>query len=343
MTQLERARHVPVYPTELVQFGARREQPAIGRRALRSRRRRALLRADVSRSSRARRTPCSCTIRSSRTSDRLHRSSSKTSRRSRSPVPRDEPTSQRTRVVAIHPTAEEVPRNLLRFYLHFSSADERRASSPGTCTSSTRAPASRCPERSSRWSPSSGTPNERASRCSSIPPRIKRGLAPHREAGYPLREGATIEVVVDAGFADAHGRPLAERVLPPLPRGRRRPPARRARRVGRSEAPAVGHARSARRSLRSPARPRAAPPLPRRGRRRRHARARAGSWSRRASGRGRSRRWRSGATRRYALVVDTTLEDLAGNSVARVFDRDLADPDHDPIAASERHPRIPPT
>ena len=38
-------------------------------------------------------------------------------------------------------------------------------------------------------------------------------------------------------------------------------------------------------------------------------------------------------TRRTALVVDTTLEDLAGNSVARVFDRELADPDHDPIAA----------
>jgi hypothetical protein len=34
-----------------------------------------------------------------------------------------------------------------------------------------------------------------------------------------------------------------------------------------------------------------------------------------------------------ALVVDTTLEDLAGNSVARVFDRELADPTHDPIAA----------
>ena len=32
-------------------------------------------------------------------------------------------------------------------------------------------------------------------------------------------------------------------------------------------------------------------------------------------------------------MVDTTLEDLAGNSVARVFDRELADPEHDPIAA----------
>jgi hypothetical protein len=38
---------------------------------------------------------------------------------------------------------------------------------------------------------------------------------------------------------------------------------------------------------------------------------------------------------RYALVVDTMLEDLAGNSVARVFDRDLADADHTPIAAGD--------
>ena len=40
--------------------------------------------------------------------------------------------------------------------------------------------------------------------------------------------------------------------------------------------------------------------------------------------------WRSAP---YGLVVDTTLEDLAGNSVARVFDRDLDDPAHTPIAA----------
>ena len=49
-----------------------------------------------------------------------------------------------------------------------------------------------------------------------------------------------------------------------------------------------------------------------------------------------------------ALVVDTTLEDLAGNSVARVFDRELADPDHDPIAAKTvtlefRRPDLTPT
>jgi hypothetical protein len=38
--------------------------------------------------------------------------------------------------------------------------------------------------------------------------------------------------------------------------------------------------------------------------------------------------WRPGF---YALVVDSMLEDLAGNSVARVFDRDLSRPEDAPV------------
>jgi hypothetical protein len=34
----------------------------------------------------------------------------------------------------------------------------------------------------------------------------------------------------------------------------------------------------------------------------------------------------------HELVVDAVLEDVAGNSVARVFDRDLSDPTHEPRA-----------
>jgi hypothetical protein len=32
----------------------------------------------------------------------------------------------------------------------------------------------------------------------------------------------------------------------------------------------------------------------------------------------------------YALLVAPQLEDVAGNSITRVFDRDLTNPDHDP-------------
>ena len=37
--------------------------------------------------------------------------------------------------------------------------------------------------------------------------------------------------------------------------------------------------------------------------------------------------WRAGT---HVLVVETRLEDLAGNSLARVFDRDLTRPEDDP-------------
>jgi hypothetical protein len=40
--------------------------------------------------------------------------------------------------------------------------------------------------------------------------------------------------------------------------------------------------------------------------------------------------WRPGS---HELEIDTRLEDLAGNSVAHVFDRDLTRPEDDPGAA----------
>src|SRR5262249_41057789 len=40
------------------------------------------------------------------------------------------------------------------------------------------------------------------------PGRIKRGLGPHLEAGYPLEAGVSVIVRVDPEFKDAAGRPL---------------------------------------------------------------------------------------------------------------------------------------
>src|SRR5262249_42974450 len=42
------------------------------------------------------------------------------------------------------------------------------------------------------------------------PARIKRGLVPHLEAGYPLQEGTVVVVSVIPAFQDAQGRPLQE-------------------------------------------------------------------------------------------------------------------------------------
>ena len=157
-------------------------------------------------------------------------------------------------------------------------------------------------------------------------------LAPHREAGYPLREGVAVEVVVDDGFADAEGRPLAgachrryrvvgdvrRRIEPDEweVRGSRRP-ARAIPWSFDSIAPSTTRCSSAASTVvdadAGPVSGRIVIPAGER------------SWEFTPL-----EEWRDAG---YVLVVDTMLEDLAGNSVARVFDRDLADADHTPIAA----------
>ena len=196
-------------------------------------------------------------------------------------------------------------------------------------------PASRSPARSSRWTPSSGTPAATRSRCSSTPHASSGASRRIAEAGYAAARGRhRSSVVVDAGFADADGRPLAAGAFPPLRRRPRRPRTASSPRRGISGAAARGTART-RSSCASTvpldhallhhclavvdgdgsACPGPAPPCP--------TAKRAWEFTPDAP-------W---PRARHQLIVDTTLEDLAGNSVARVFDRDLADPDHAPLAA----------
>jgi hypothetical protein len=160
------------------------------------------------------------------------------------------------------------------------------------------------------------------------PARIKRGLAPHRAIGYPLTEGVTVEVVVDAGFLDGDGRPLAAEAVRRYAVGpdvrRRVDPdewrlavpdsATRDPLVVTFDRPldhallghclAVGDDRG---------RPVAG-----------SATVAAGEteWSFVPDA-----GWRAGG---YELAVDGILEDLAGNSVLRVFDRELDRADHAP-------------
>jgi hypothetical protein len=158
------------------------------------------------------------------------------------------------------------------------------------------------------------------------PARIKRGLAPHREVGYPLVEGVDVELVVDRGFRDARGAPLRAafvqryRVGPDLrsivepstwtidvpPAGSREPLVVHFGRpldaalvprcllvVNGTGAPEPGTAAIG---------------------------AEEQSWSFCPA-----TTWAADA---HELVVDAVIEDVAGNSVARVFDRDLSDPAH---------------
>jgi hypothetical protein len=164
------------------------------------------------------------------------------------------------------------------------------------------------------------------------PGRIKRGLAPHEEAGYPLEPGVAIIVEVDTAFRDADGLPL-------------RAPARRRYEVG-----AAVRARVDPRSWRiaAPAAGTRAPfavafdrPLDRALLE--HSLSVTDASGAAVAGEGspgpgeRSWRfvprapWPAGG---HELRIAPRLEDLAGNSLARVFDRDLSSAADDPLPAA---------
>jgi hypothetical protein len=160
------------------------------------------------------------------------------------------------------------------------------------------------------------------------PARIKRGLAPHREAGYPLRPGEPFRVVVGEGFRDAGGAPL-------------RAAAERRYDVGDDERRRVDPAAWA---LRTPRRGTVAPLEVAFGRPLDH-----GLLARclkvtgpdgldldgRAETGPEERSWRFTPRSPWApgwhrLVIDPVLEDVAGNSMTRVFDRDLTRAEDEP-------------
>ncbi|HKF76849.1 MAG TPA: Ig-like domain-containing protein [Candidatus Dormibacteraeota bacterium] len=230
-------------------------------------------------------------------------------------------------VLEIYPTSPEIPLNNLKLYICFSGPmsegwsgralqaldEETREALEGVFL----------PMEPELWDPA-----RRRLTVLLDPGRIKRGLRAHLELGYPLRRGRRVAVVVGRGFRDAAGRPLLA-------------PAVRRYRVG----PAVRRRVDPQRwRWRWPAAPRAPlevafdRPLD-------HAllqrcisvldadgAALPGDLGVPAGERGVSFRprtpWQRGA--RYRVTVDPHLEDLAGNSLRRVFDRDLSRPGNAP-------------
>jgi hypothetical protein len=225
-------------------------------------------------------------------------------------------------VESVHPTAAELPENLLRFYLQFSGpmtqgeayrhvrllrADGRAVELPFLEIGE------------ELWDPS-GT------RLTLLfdPGRIKRGLVPHDEAGVALVSGQEYRLVVDAGWPDARGAPLREgfeKRFRATAADRRSPDPR----AWRLAWPLAGTRQALRvdldealdqallqRMLRVTCAGREVPGdmdvAPDQTR---------WSFTPRAP-------WSAGE---HELVVDTALEDLAGNSIARVFDADRTEPD----------------
>ena len=113
-----------------------------------------------------------------------------------------------TQVVAVYPSALEVPENHLRLYIVFSAPMGLGAGSPYI-----------------RLVDEHGSPladpflpldvdlwNEDRTRFTVLydPGRVKRGILPNEEMGRPLAVGRTYVLEIDAGWRDAEGQPLIE-------------------------------------------------------------------------------------------------------------------------------------
>jgi hypothetical protein len=232
-----------------------------------------------------------------------------------------------TRVTGIYPTAAELPVNTLRFYLYFSApmsegfaatAVQLRDSDSGEELAGAILPME--PE---LWDPD-------RSRLTLLldPGRIKRGLLPQIEAGYPLTSGRRVTLVVDPAFPDASGTPLTARAVREYAVGSA---------IRQRVSPDGWRIDHPERGTRRPVRVHFDRPMD-------HALVHrcltiADAAGRRIAGErtvaAGERHWTfTPATRwadeEYALLVKPELEDIAGNSITRVFDRDLTNPDHDP-------------
>ena len=234
-----------------------------------------------------------------------------------------------TEVAGIRPTAAVVPCNLLRLYVWFSAPmSEGYAAGHVRLTgdSGDTIAGALLPSEHELWDPS-----RRRLTVLLDPARIKRGLAGHRDAGYPLRAGKPFRLGIGTGFRDARGLPLragAEQRYEVGCEERRHvdpgswmlsvPPA------GTFEPLQVAFGRPLDHGLLGRCLDVAGP-----GSQLIEGTSRIGageqSWQlvpRQA--------WAHGS---HQLIVDHVLEDLAGNSISRVFDRDLTRPEDEPRQA----------
>ncbi|MFN4259464.1 MAG: Ig-like domain-containing protein [Gemmataceae bacterium] len=236
-------------------------------------------------------------------------------------LPKPKP-DQLTEVAAVYPTRDRLPENQLKFYIHFSAPMSRgEAYDHIHLLDATGKPVADpfLELGEELWDPAG-----KRFTLFFDPGRIKRGLKPREEVGPALEEGKSYTLVIDRRWADAQGFPLKEsyrkpfRVLapddtPPDPKN------------WRIAVPAAGGDAPLQVTF-----PEALD----------EALLQRLLWVTDPQGQhvaGRvqvrdeetvwhflpERPWLPG---RYHLVVDTTLEDLAGNSVGRPFEVDLFQP-----------------
>jgi hypothetical protein len=229
-------------------------------------------------------------------------------------------TAPSTRVTAIYPTADRVPANLLKLYVEFSApmrdgeAEQRLHLFD---VHGHELPRAFLQVDAELW-------NDTHTRLTVLfdPGRIKRGLRANLEEGAPLAEGHTFRLAIDPAWRDGHGVPLStgfERTLTVGPADRTSPDWHRwtviAPQADTHDAVTVRFDEPLDRALldrwlmvidasgsRVPGRATVGPDQE--------------SWSFIPTD-----GWRA---ERYRVLVDPRLEDLAGNSLASLFDAGMA-------------------
>lgn len=231
-----------------------------------------------------------------------------------------------TTVTGIFPTGTQVPVNLLRLYVQFSAPMSEGFAARAVQLTDAETGA---PIRDALLDFTHELWDQARTRLTVLfePGRIKRGLLPHLESGFPLMQGRGIVVTVDTSFRDASGRPLEERfsrryqVGPPLTT--RVDPALWVLTkplVGTTAGLHVTFDRALDRGLLA----RCLSVRDADGHELDgdvHVAGGERMWSFRPA-----QAWTAGTT----LAIDTRLEDTCGNSVLRPFDRDLASTEDDP-------------
>lgn len=111
-------------------------------------------------------------------------------------------------VEQVFPTADTVPENLLKFYIHFSGPMSRGEAYRRVTLLDSAGKRIEFPFlelEQELWDPE-------GQRLTLLfdPGRVKRELLPNMEVGSPLREGESYTLIVDRGWPDADGRPLKE-------------------------------------------------------------------------------------------------------------------------------------
>jgi hypothetical protein len=225
-----------------------------------------------------------------------------------------------TEVVAVHPSADVVPENQLRWYVELSAPMREGAALEHVRLLDARGrevPGAFLVTDEELWDASG-----RRITLLFDPGRVKRGIRTNVEMGPPLRAGERYTLRIDVGWRDARGAALrapfehrfragpADRAAPDPARWRVRAPAR-----GGREALVVAFDEPLDHALAEgllAVVDAAGRPVPGR-----------------AHATGGDREWRfepavpwSGGA--YAVRVSPEIEDPAGNSIARVFDRDVA-------------------